>query len=108
MAGLSSPASVAALPASDWLNVRREGLCGPFVGARGFLPIALRPSPAALNGVTPTLTGGDSIVMSGFGRFGGSGVKGGGEFVHFNGTQIPSPNFERTGRGKGARLISFT
>ncbi|MGH2381772.1 MAG: twin-arginine translocation signal domain-containing protein [Candidatus Limnocylindria bacterium] len=61
----------------------------------------------ALSGVTPTLTGGDSIAMSGFGRF-WPDVEGGGEFVHFDGTQIPSPNLIATGRWKATHLISFT
>jgi hypothetical protein len=62
----------------------------------------------ALSGVTPTLTGGDSIAMSGFGHFGrGRRVVGGGEFVHFDGTQIPSPEFIGTGLWKATRLLSF-
>lgn len=62
----------------------------------------------ALSGVTPTLTGGDSIAMSGTGRFSDRRVDGGGEFVHFDGTQIPSPDFIATGRWRATRLISFT
>jgi hypothetical protein len=50
----------------------------------------------------------DAIVMSGFGTFRGSHVTGGGEFVHFDGTKIPSLDFKGTGRWKATRLISFT
>jgi hypothetical protein len=50
----------------------------------------------------------DAIVMSGFGSFRGSHVAGGGEFVHFDGTKIPSLDFKGTGRWKARRLISFT
>jgi len=45
----------------------------------------------AVSGLAPTLTGGETIVMSGSGHFGGARVEGGGEFVRFDGTQIPSP-----------------
>ena len=61
----------------------------------------------ALSGVAPTLTGGDSIAMSGFGSFTDGGVRGGGEFVHFDGTGIPSPSFIADGRWKAKRLLSF-
>lgn len=50
----------------------------------------------------------DAIVMSGFGRFRGRHVQGGGEFVHFDGTKIPSLDFKATGRWKATRFISFT
>ena len=61
----------------------------------------------ALSGLTPTLTGGESIAMSGSGHFSDRRVEGGGEFVHFDGTQIPSLNFLGTGRWRATRLISF-
>jgi hypothetical protein len=62
----------------------------------------------ALSGVTPTLTGGDSIAMSGAGSFRRRrGVRGGGEFVHFDGTTIPSLSFIATGRWEATRLLDF-
>lgn len=61
----------------------------------------------ALSGVTPTLMGGDSIAMSGSGSFGRRGVDGGGEFVHFDGTMIPSPSFIADGRWRATRLLDF-
>jgi hypothetical protein len=50
----------------------------------------------------------DSILMSGFGRFGRSGVEGGGEFVHFDGTQIPAAPVTATGQWRATRPITFT
>jgi len=49
----------------------------------------------------------DALLMSGFGRFRGSGVVGGGEFVHFDGTKFPSP-IKATGQWRATRPISFT
>jgi hypothetical protein len=34
-------------------------------------------------------------------------VRGGGEFVHFDGTKIPSPNFIATGSWRATRFVSF-
>ena len=63
----------------------------------------------ALSGQAATLTGGESIVMSGCGSFReGGGIKGGGEFVHFDGRHIPSPAFIATGSWKARELLSFT
>jgi hypothetical protein len=64
----------------------------------------------ALSGVEDTVTGGDSIAMTGCGSFnpGGRGIRGGGEFVHFDGTNFGSPdNIIGTGRWTATRLISF-
>src|SRR5919201_529449 len=62
----------------------------------------------AVSGQAATLTGGDSILMSGCGSFGDHSVRGGGEFVHFDGTKIPSPNFIATGSWRATRFVSFT
>jgi hypothetical protein len=62
----------------------------------------------AASGQATTLPGGESIIMSGCGRFEGSKVQGGGEFVHFDGTHIPSPAFISTGSWKARRVLSFT
>src|SRR5919204_6033235 len=61
----------------------------------------------ALSGQAPALTGGESIVMSGCGSFTPRSVRGGGEFVHFDGTKIPSPNFIATGSWRATRVLSF-
>src|SRR5919197_2231137 len=62
----------------------------------------------ALSGQAATISGGESIVMSGCGSFGDHGARGGGEFVHFDGTKIPSPNFIATGSWRATRFVSFT
>jgi hypothetical protein len=60
----------------------------------------------ALSGQASTLTGGEAIAMSGCGDF-DHGVKGGGEFVHFDGRTIPSSHFIATGSWKAKRVLSF-
>jgi hypothetical protein len=60
-----------------------------------------------VSGQAATLTGGDAIVMSGCGSFTPHSLRGGGEFVHFDGTKIPSPDFIATGSWKAVRFISF-
>jgi hypothetical protein len=45
--------------------------------------------------------------MSACGSFGGRSVRGGGEFVHFDGTGIPSPDVIATGSWRATRFLSF-
>jgi hypothetical protein len=62
----------------------------------------------ALSGQAPTVTGGDSIAMSGCGSFTERRVRGGGEFVHFDGTRFGDPdNVIATGSWKARRFLSF-
>jgi hypothetical protein len=61
----------------------------------------------AVSGQAATLAGGESILMSGCGSFTDRSARGGGEFVHFDGTKIPSPNFINTGSWKATRFVSF-
>jgi hypothetical protein len=64
----------------------------------------------ALSGVEDSVTGGDSIAMAGCGRFNPAGrrVRGGGKFVHFDGTNFGTPdNIIGTGHWRATRLISF-
>jgi len=61
----------------------------------------------AVSGQAATLAGGESILMSGCGSFTPSSVRGGGEFVHFDGTKIPSSNFINTGSWRATRFLSF-
>jgi hypothetical protein len=61
----------------------------------------------AASGQAATIGGGESILMSGCGSFGQRWVRGGGEFVHFDGTKIPSPDFIATGSWRATRLLSF-
>jgi hypothetical protein len=61
----------------------------------------------AVSGQAATLAGGESILMSGCGSFTHRSVEGGGEFVHFDGTKIPSPNFISTGSWRATRFLSF-
>ena len=61
----------------------------------------------AVSGQAPTLTGGESVLMSGCGSFTHRSARGGGEFVHFDGTKIPSPDFINTGSWRAARFLSF-
>ena len=61
----------------------------------------------ALSGQADALNLGDSIAMSGKGTFSESGVQGRGEFVHFDGTQIPSTDFIATGWWRATELIGF-
>jgi hypothetical protein len=60
-----------------------------------------------VSGQTATIGGGDSIVMSGCGSFGRRRARGGGEFVHFDGTQIPSLEFIATGSWRARRVLSW-
>src|SRR5919106_4549284 len=64
----------------------------------------------ALSGVEESVTGGDSIAVAGCGRFNPAGrrVHGGGDFVHFDGTNFGTPdNIIGTGHWRATRLISF-
>ena len=61
----------------------------------------------ALSGQAATVGGGESIIMSGCGSFGHRSVRGGGEFVLFDGTQIPSPDVIATGSWRATRFLSF-
>jgi len=61
----------------------------------------------AVSGQAATITGGEAIIMSGCGSFGRRSVRGGGEFVHFNGTTIPSSDFIATGSWRATRFLSF-
>lgn len=61
----------------------------------------------ALSGQAATLGGGEAILMSACGSFSHRSVRGGGEFVHFDGTKIPSPDFIATGSWRATRFLSF-
>jgi hypothetical protein len=62
----------------------------------------------ALSGQAATLTGGETIVMSACGSFGRRSVRGGGEFIHFDGTKpLPSRDFIATGSWSATRFLSF-
>jgi hypothetical protein len=61
----------------------------------------------AVSGQAATLTGGNSILMSGCGSFSHRSVRGGGEFVLFDGRKVPSPDFIATGSWRAARFLSF-
>jgi hypothetical protein len=61
----------------------------------------------AASGQAATIGGGESILMSGCGSFGARAVRGGGEFVHFDGRNIPSPDFIATGSWRATRFLSF-
>jgi hypothetical protein len=61
----------------------------------------------AVSGQAATLTGGESILMSGCGSFSHRSVRGGGEFVIFDGTKVPSPDFIATGSWRAVRFLSF-
>jgi hypothetical protein len=61
----------------------------------------------ALSGQAGAVNLGETIVMTGCGSFRESKVHGGGEFVHFDGTKIPSPQFIATGSWKARRVLSF-
>jgi hypothetical protein len=61
----------------------------------------------ALSGQAATVGGGESIIMNGCGSFGRRSVRGGGEFVRFDGTQIPSPDVIATGSWRATRFLSF-
>jgi hypothetical protein len=61
----------------------------------------------AVSGQAATISSGESIVMSGCGSFSADSVRGGGEFVHFDGTKIPSPDFIATGIWRATRVLSF-
>lgn len=61
----------------------------------------------AVSGQAATISTGESIIMGGCGSFGHRSVRGGGEFVHFDGTKIPSPDFIATGSWRATRFESF-
>ena len=61
----------------------------------------------AVSGQAATISGGQSILMSGCGSFGRRRARGGGEFVHFDGTKIPSLEFIATGSWRARRVLSF-
>jgi hypothetical protein len=61
----------------------------------------------ALSGQAATVGGGESIIMNGCGSFGHRSVRGGGEFVRFDGRQIPSPDVIATGSWRATRFLSF-
>jgi hypothetical protein len=61
----------------------------------------------AASGQAATIGGGESILMSGCGSFSKRSVRGGGEFVHFDGTGIPSPDVIATGSWRATRFLSF-
>jgi hypothetical protein len=62
----------------------------------------------ALSGRAATVGGGETIVMSACGSFSDRSVRGGGEFVHFDGRNPPSPtNFIATGNWRATRFLSF-
>jgi hypothetical protein len=62
----------------------------------------------ALSGQAATVTGGDSIAMSGCGRFRGHRVRGGGEFVHFDGTNFGKvDNVRVTGSWTAKRVLDW-
>jgi hypothetical protein len=61
----------------------------------------------AVSGQAAKLTGGNSVLMSGCGSFSHRSVRGGGEFVLFDGTKVPSPDFIATGSWRAARFLSF-
>jgi hypothetical protein len=60
----------------------------------------------ALSGQAVTLGGGETVVMTGCGSFTRHSVRGGGEFVHFDGTKIPSTDFIATGSWRATRFLS--
>jgi hypothetical protein len=61
----------------------------------------------AVSGQAATLAGGESLLMSGCGSFTQRSARGGGEFVHFDGTKIPSLDFINTGSWRATRFLSF-
>jgi hypothetical protein len=61
----------------------------------------------SLSGQAATLTGGEAVLMNGCGSFSRHSVEGGGEFVHFDGTAIPSPDYIATGSWRATRFLSF-
>jgi hypothetical protein len=62
----------------------------------------------ALSGQGPALNEGETIVMSACGSFGRRSVRGGGEFIHFDGTKpLPSRDFIATGSWRATRFLSF-
>jgi hypothetical protein len=95
-AGVGSAALAAfpALPGVTWASDDDDG------GRRRFYF-------QAASGQAATISGGESILMSGCGSFGARSVRGGGEFVHFDGTKIPSPEFIATGSWRATRFVSF-
>jgi hypothetical protein len=62
----------------------------------------------AVSGQAAAINLGDSIIMSGCGSFSDRSVRGGGEFVHFDGKLIPSPRFKATGSWTATRFLTFS
>jgi hypothetical protein len=63
----------------------------------------------ALSGQGAAINLGDTIIMSGCGSFGHRSVRGGGEFVHFEGTDLPAvPDIVATGSWRATRFVSFS
>jgi hypothetical protein len=62
----------------------------------------------ALSGQAATVTGGDSIAMTGCGLFRGRRVRGGGEFVHFDGMNFGKvDNVRVTGSWRAKRVLDW-
>jgi hypothetical protein len=62
----------------------------------------------ALSGQAATLAGGETILMSACGSFGRRSVRGGGEFIHFDGRgPLPSRDFIATGSWRATHFLSF-
>jgi hypothetical protein len=62
----------------------------------------------ALSGQAATVTGGDSVAMSGCGVFRERWVRGGGEFIHFDGTRFGNrDNVKVTGRWRAKRVLDW-
>jgi hypothetical protein len=93
-AGTAGLAAIPALAESAWAHDDRGG------GRRRFYF-------QSLSGQAPTLGGGEAIIMNGCGSFGRRSVRGGGEYVRFNGATTPSPDFIDTGSWKATRVLGF-
>jgi hypothetical protein len=61
----------------------------------------------SVSGQAATISGGESIIMSGCGSFGRRAVRGGGEFVHFDGRTPPPAAIIATGSWRATRFLSF-
>src|SRR3954467_9647735 len=61
----------------------------------------------AVSGQAQHYAGGELVLMSGCRSFTDRSVRGGGEFVHFDGTKIPSLDFINTGSWRATRFLSF-
>jgi hypothetical protein len=94
-AGSAALAALPALADPAWANDERDR------GRRRFYF-------QALSGQAATLTGGETIVMSACGSFGRRSVRGGGEFIHFDGRgPLPSRDFIATGSWSATHFLSF-